>query len=52
VVDLHFYACEIDGTPKPLLGQEIRWMPREELQTLRFPPADQSLIATLANAHE
>ena len=46
-VKLHFYRCELAGTPRPLLGQEMRWVPRAELRTLGFPPADEELIALL-----
>jgi 8-oxo-dGTP diphosphatase len=48
-VTLHFYRCELRGTPRPLLGQEMRWVPRGELRSLGFPPADQELIALLAD---
>jgi 8-oxo-dGTP diphosphatase len=48
VVELHFFACEIDEEPQPLLGQEIRWVARRELATLDFPPADGELIAMLS----
>ena len=47
-VALHFFRCELDGDPQPLLGQEIRWVPRHELRTLDFPPADEALINLLA----
>ncbi len=50
VVELRFYACEMLGTPAPLLGQEMRWVAREELRTLGFPPADAELIRILTNA--
>jgi len=46
-VTLHFYQCELLGTPRPLLGQEMRWVPRAELGALGFPPADEELIALL-----
>lgn len=46
-VTLHFYRCDLLGTPRPLLGQEMRWVPRAELRTLGFPPADEELIARL-----
>ena len=49
-VTLHFYRCELAGPPQPLLGQEMRWVPRAELRSLGFPPADEALIATLASA--
>jgi 8-oxo-dGTP diphosphatase len=46
-VTLHFYRCELAAAPRPLLGQEMRWVPRAELRTLGFPPADEELIALL-----
>jgi len=47
-VELHFLRCEVRGTPAPQLGQEMRWVTREELATLTFPPADAELIRMLA----
>lgn len=49
-VELHFYRCAFDGVPKPMLGQEMRWVPRVELASLPFPEADAALIATLLSA--
>ena len=46
-VELHFRKCSIIGEPKPLLGQEMRWVPRGELHALAFPEADRELIARL-----
>jgi mutator protein MutT len=46
-VELHFFSCEPLGSPAPQLGQEMRWVSREELSTLTFPPADEQLIALL-----
>jgi len=46
-VTLHFYRCELAGAPRPLFGQEMRWVPRAQLRTLGFPPADEELIALL-----
>jgi mutator protein MutT len=46
-VELHFFGCELLGEPRPMLGQEIRWVRREELETLEFPPADAELIKIL-----
>jgi len=48
VVELRFLRCSLNGTPRPLLGQEVRWAGREELRTLPFPPADSELIELLA----
>jgi mutator protein MutT len=49
-VTLYFYRCELRGTPTPMLGQVMRWVPREELPTLGFPPADDELIKMLTSA--
>jgi 8-oxo-dGTP diphosphatase len=48
IVTLHFFACTIAGDPVPVLGQELRWVPRSELRALEFPPADRELIAMLS----
>ena len=49
IVELHFLACQLKGVPRPALGQEMRWVPREELRNLQFPPADDELIRRLAD---
>lgn len=46
-VELHFYRCEFDGVPKPMMGQGMRWVPRSELAGLPFPEADRDLVAVL-----
>jgi 8-oxo-dGTP diphosphatase len=46
-VELHFLRCEVDGAPEPQLGQEMRWVARNDLATLSFPPADVELIRML-----
>lgn len=46
-VELHFFECELAGDPVPLLGQEVRWVEREDLGRLEFPPADAELIEML-----
>ena len=44
-VELHFFACELLGEPRPLLGQEMRWVARERAwRRFEFPPADAELI--------
>jgi 8-oxo-dGTP diphosphatase len=50
-VELHFYRCTVQGTPRPLIGQEMRWVPREDLAALEFPPADRELIELLTRRH-
>jgi 8-oxo-dGTP diphosphatase len=49
-IELHFYTCEMEGTPRPLLGQQVLWATRERLRTLKFPPADEKLISLLTRA--
>ena len=46
-VRLHFRACRLHGDPQPLLGQEMRWVTREEMRSLPFPEADRDLIDLL-----
>jgi 8-oxo-dGTP diphosphatase len=46
-VTLYFYRCVLKGVPRPLLGQEMRWVPRAKLPALGFPPADEQLITLL-----
>lgn len=46
-VELHFYACELAGEPTPMIGQQMRWVPRSDLASLPFPEADADLIARL-----
>ena len=48
VLDLRFFRCDLAAEPRALLGQEIRWVQRQELETLEFPPADTELVARLA----
>jgi 8-oxo-dGTP diphosphatase len=47
VVELHFFACELTGEPRPVLAQEMRWVRRDQLRSLEFPPADEELIRRL-----
>jgi 8-oxo-dGTP diphosphatase len=49
IVDLHFYRGELTGAPRPVLGQELRWISRAEFASLEFPAADAELIAKLVN---
>lgn len=43
-VELHFFQCELTGQPSPQIGQEMRWVSREEMARLNFPPADEEFI--------
>jgi mutator protein MutT len=51
-VSLHFYRCTLRGSPRPLLGQQMRWVPRTELLALDFPPADAELIRVLTQPEQ
>jgi 8-oxo-dGTP diphosphatase len=46
-VELHFFRADVIGAPSPQLGQQMRWVPREELATLELPDADADLIRLL-----
>ena len=49
-VELYFYRCSLKGAPRPLLGQQMRWVSRGELRSLGFPPADTELINLLTES--
>jgi hypothetical protein len=49
-VELHFLSCTFLNAPVALLGQEMRWVAREDLNALTFPPADDELIKILRAA--
>ncbi len=49
-VELHFLSCRLLSEPRPLLGQDMRWVPRADLSSLQFPPADDELIARLTGS--
>ncbi|HKT79014.1 MAG TPA: (deoxy)nucleoside triphosphate pyrophosphohydrolase [Vicinamibacterales bacterium] len=48
-VELHFMACEIEGEPASQHHQEVRWLRRQDLKTLTFPPADEELLRLLCS---
>ena len=50
IVALYFYRCRLLGAPRPLLGQQVRWVRRGELASLGFPPADEELITLLTSS--
>ena len=49
-VALFFYRCALRGVPHPQLGQEMRWVARQELPRLGFPPSDAELIDRLVKS--
>jgi mutator protein MutT len=46
-VELRFFECELLDEPRPMLGQEMRWVKKGALETLPFPPADAELLELL-----
>jgi mutator protein MutT len=48
-VELHFLSCRLLSEPSAVLGQEMRWVARADLESLEFPPADAELIGMLVN---
>jgi 8-oxo-dGTP diphosphatase len=50
LIELHFFRCDLLGEARPVLGQEMQWVPRADLAALEFPPADAELIAILRQA--
>lgn len=47
-VQLFFYRCDLIGEPKPMMGQEMRWIDKGALRALPFPEADRELITLLS----
>ena len=47
-VELHFFSASLSSEPVPQLGQEMKWVARDELRTLDLPEADVDLIAILS----
>ena len=47
-VQLFFYRCDLRGDPKPMMGQQMRWVHKRELAQLPFPEADRELITLLS----
>jgi 8-oxo-dGTP diphosphatase len=49
VVRVHFRRCRLESEPRPALGQEMRWVPSEQLAALDLPEADRGLIELLTS---
>lgn len=47
IVLLFYNATVLDGLPRPLEGQEVRWATAGEIRSLSTPPADARLIRDL-----
>lgn len=46
-----YYATLIAGTPTASEHSELRWVPFEDLQALRWAPADLPAVATIVREH-
>jgi 8-oxo-dGTP diphosphatase len=51
-IELHFLSCRLLSDPSAVLGQEMRWVPRADLENLEFPPADAELIRLLVSGRQ
>ncbi|MBN2125160.1 MAG: (deoxy)nucleoside triphosphate pyrophosphohydrolase [Deltaproteobacteria bacterium] len=48
-ITLHIFDCvDLGDAPVALEGQEMKWVPPEELPSYSFPPPDLKVIRTLA----
>jgi mutator protein MutT len=47
-VNIVFFRCTLRGEPRPLEGQEMAWIAREDLANHEFPPADAALVERLS----
>ncbi len=47
-VRLLFFRCVLEGDPKPLEGQDMRWVAAADLASYKFPDADATLIGRLS----
>ena len=47
-VRLLFFRCALEGQPRPLEGQEMRWVSAVDLRRYPFPSADARLIELLS----
>jgi 8-oxo-dGTP diphosphatase len=50
IVALHFFRCSLLTAPRPVLGQEMRWVSRADLRSYPLPPADDQLVEVLMRA--
>lgn len=47
-VRLLFFRCALEGEPRSLEGQEMRWVAAADLVAYKFPDADATLIGRLS----
>jgi len=46
-VELRFFRCTLRSAPRPTMGQEMRWVARDDLPSIQLPPADGELVRLL-----
>lgn len=46
-IELRFFRCALKTEPRPVMGQEMRWVPLRDLQAVQLPPADDELVRML-----
>jgi 8-oxo-dGTP diphosphatase len=46
-IELRFFRCVLKSDPKPTMGQEMRWVDRQDLPSVQLPPADDELVRVL-----
>lgn len=46
-IELRFFRCELRSEPKPTMGQELKWVSLDDLQSVQLPPADDELVRLL-----
>jgi 8-oxo-dGTP diphosphatase len=46
-IELHFFQAELRGDPVPQMNQEMQWVTRDALPSLKLPPADDELVVLL-----
>lgn len=52
-ITMHAYLCRlVSGTPKPKDSQEIRWVPRTQLDRYPFPKANRKLTEALMEKNQ
>jgi 8-oxo-dGTP diphosphatase len=46
-IELRFFRCTLLNEPRPVMGQEMRWVARADLASVQLPPADSELVRLL-----
>jgi len=46
-IELRFFRCTLNTEPRPVMGQEMRWVTHADLASVSLPPADDELVRML-----